>query len=103
MNPHRFLCSHLVVLRNNSVESVVNLEEIWETGAVLESEEPVEAGSRVEIRCGKTFFSGRIVGVEAHEIGWRCEVAFSPMTQWNPDEFQPAHLLDVADLGKERD
>jgi|HubBroStandDraft_1064217.scaffolds.fasta_scaffold721174_2 hypothetical protein len=103
MNPHRFLCSHLVVLRNNSVDSVVNLEEIWEIGAVLESEEPVEEGSRAEIRCGKTFFAGRIVRVEAHEIGWRFEVEFSPMTRWNPDEFQPAHLLDASELGRDTD
>jgi hypothetical protein len=103
MNPHRFLCSHLVVLRNNSAESIVNLEEIWEIGAVLESETAVEEGSRVEIRAGKAFFAGRIVRVEAHEIGWRFEVEFSPMTRWNPEEFQPAHLLDASELGKKTD
>jgi hypothetical protein len=103
MNPHRFLCSHLVVLRNNSVESVVNMEEIWEIGAVLESEDPVEEGSRVEIRGGNSLFAGRIVRVEAHEIGWRFEVEFSPMTPWNLEKFQPEHLLDVSELGKDRD
>ena len=97
MNPQRFFCSHLVALRNNSVESIVNLEEIWENGAVLESEDAVGEGSRVELRCGRAFFAGQIVRVEAHEIGWRFEVAFSPMTPWNPDEFLPAHLLDVTE------
>jgi len=84
-------------LRNNSIESIVNLEEIWENGAVLESEEPVEVGSKIEMRCGAAFFAGRIVQVERHEIGWRFEVAFSPMTPWNPEEFQPEHLLDVSE------
>jgi hypothetical protein len=97
MNPQRFFCSHLVALRNNSIESTVNLEEIWKNGAVLESETPLEKGSRVELRCGRAFFAGRIVRVEAHEIGWRFEVEFSPMTPWDLDEFQPEHLLDVSE------
>jgi hypothetical protein len=98
MNPQRYLCSQLVALRNNSKDSVVNLEEIWKTGAVLESEEPVEQGAQVEIRCDPAFFAGRIVRVEAHESGWRIEVEFSPMTLWNPERFQPEHALDVAGL-----
>jgi hypothetical protein len=101
MNPQRFLCSQLVALRNNSIKAIVNLEEIWGNGAVLESEEPVEEGSRIEIRCGSAFFAGRIVQVVRHEFGWRLEVEFSPLTPWNPEEFQPAHLLDVSELGKD--
>jgi len=98
MNPRRYLCSQLVTLINKSGESVVNLEEIWEGGAALESENPVEEGAKVEIRCEKTFFAGRIVRVEAHEFGWRLEMEFSPMTPWNPEKFWPEHTLDVASL-----
>ena len=101
MNSQRFFCSHLVALRNNSIESIVNLEEIWGNGAVLESEEPVKEGSRVEIRSGPVFFAGRIVQVERHEFGWRFEVEFSPMTPWKLEQFQPEHLLDVSELGKD--
>jgi hypothetical protein len=105
MNPQRFFCSQLVALTNNTpgsaANTVVNLEEIWENGAVLESEEPVEEGSRIEIRCGSAFFAGRIVQVERHEVGWRFKVEFSPMTPWKPEEFQPEHLLDVTELGKD--
>jgi hypothetical protein len=103
MKPQRFLCSQLIGLRNNSVESFVNLEEIWENGAVLESEQPVQEGSKVEMRCGAAFFAGRIVQVERHEVGWRFEVEFSPMTPWNREKFQPEHLLDVSQLGKKPD
>jgi hypothetical protein len=103
MNSQRFFCSQLVALRNSSRESVVNLEEIWENGAVLESEDPVEEGTNVEIRSGSAFFASRIVQVERHEFGWRFEVEFSPMTPWNPVEFQPQHLLDVAMLEKDTD
>ena len=100
MNPQRFLCSQLVALRNNSIESIVNLEEIWENGAVLESEQPAQEGSKVEMRGGAAFFAGRIVQVERHEVGWRFEVEFSPMTPWSPEKFRPSHLLDVSQLGK---
>lgn len=99
MNSRRYLCSHLVSLRKNSGESaparVVNLEEIWQTGAVLESEEPVEEAARVEIHCGEAVFAGSIVQVSAHEFGWRIEVEFSPETPWSPDRFCPEHLLEL--------
>jgi hypothetical protein len=98
MDSARYLCSQLVSLKDRSGtptgNSVVNLEEIWRSGAVLESEQALEDGSRVEIRCGTTFFAAVVTGVEKHEFGWRVEVEFSPMTPWNPEEFQPEHLLD---------
>jgi hypothetical protein len=104
MNPQRYLCSQLVTLRYISGESpvdlVVNLEEIWEYGAVLESEEPLKGGTRAEIRCGTALFAGRIVQVEQHEFGWRLAVEFSPLTPWSIDKFQPQHLLNVSKRDK---
>ena len=108
MNLPRYLCSQLVELRIRTPEPglpqeanrIVNLEEIWTTGAVLESEEPAEEGAKAEIRCGGAFFAGSIVHVERHEFGWRLEMEFSPMTPWNVDQFQPEHLLDVSKLGE---
>jgi hypothetical protein len=102
MNVQRYLCSQLVTLRNNSGETVVNLEEIWTNGCVLEAEAPVEENSRVEIRCGGAFFSGSAVQVERHEFGWRLQVEFSPMTPWNPDQFRPEHLLDLSKIDLSR-
>src|ERR1700722_13699668 len=99
MSSGRYLCSQLVALRTNSVESavdqMVNLEEIWQRGAVLESEEAVERGAKVEIRCGSVFFAGRVIQVERHEYGCRFEMEFSPMTPWSLEQFQPLHLLDA--------
>jgi len=99
MSLPRYLCSQLVSLKTGSgtlpLDSVVNLEEIWQSGAVLESEQPIEEGSRIEIRCDKAFFAGRAIKVEQHEFGWRIEVEFSPMTLWKPEEFQPAHLFEL--------
>lgn len=105
MSSQRFFCSQLVALTNKSMESavetIVNLEEIWHTGAVLESEEMVVEGARIEIRCGPAFFAGHIVQVEPHQFGWRFEVEFSPKTPWKAEEFQPEHLLDLSKLAGE--
>jgi len=91
----RYLCSELVPLRVNSREFFVNLEEIWQSGAVLESEEPVPEGARFEIRHDAVFFAGEVIRVERHQFGWRIEVRFSPLTFWNPEEFRPLHMLAV--------
>jgi hypothetical protein len=98
MNPSRYLCSQLVDVRvsfhgRDAGKFVVNLEEIWQTGAVLEAETAIEQAARVEIRCGSVFFAGTVARVEPHKHGWRFEVEFSPLTPWNPEEFQPLHLL----------
>jgi|SRR5580692_393890 hypothetical protein len=108
MNPQRYLCSQLVELRIGTAEPglrwdanlIVNLEEIWTNGALLESEEPMQEGAKVEIRCGAAFFAGSLVRVERHEFGWRLEMEFSPLTPWNVEKFQPEHLLDVSKLSK---
>lgn len=102
MAPHRFLCSQLVALTHSSggttATSIVNLEEIWKNGAILEAETPVAEGAAMELDCGRARFAGRIVHIEPHEFGWRLEVEFSPGTPWNPEHFQPEHLLDPAML-----
>jgi hypothetical protein len=107
MTPQRFLCSHLVALADGSSETagdrIVNLEEIWTTGAILEAETVVMRGAKVELRCGPTLLKGRVVEVEAHEFGYRFEVEFSPKTPWRPEEFRPDHLLDSSTLGKPRE
>jgi hypothetical protein len=85
-------------MRVDSAQSIVNLEEIWRDGAVLESEGPVAEDSRVEIRCGTAYFAGRVARIERHEFGWRFEVEFSPMTPWFPEKFRPRHMLDVSEF-----
>jgi hypothetical protein len=92
--PH-YLCSELVALRIDTADSTVNLEEIWRAGAMLESEDPVAAGTSVEIRCGETFFAARVTQNQQHEFGWRVEVEFSPLTPWDPERFKPQHILGL--------
>lgn len=92
----RYLCSELVAVYTNNGESVVNLEEIWTTGAVLECEDPMEAGSSIEVKGGAVRFHGTVTNVELHDFGCRVEVEFSPLTPWNLESFTPQHLVDVS-------
>ncbi len=78
---------------------MVNLEEIWETGAILEAEEPAISGAPAELRCESAHLHGSIVSVQGHSMGWRIEMKFSPLTPWSPERFEPEHMLDVSELG----
>lgn len=79
---------------DRTVDLIVNLEEIWQTGAIVEGEpagpRPVTAGF-AQIQS----FSGRVLSVEEHEFGWRAEIQFSPLTPWSIELFCPQHLLGI--------
>lgn len=96
----RYLCSHLVRLVAEGREQWVNLEEIWESGAVLECEEPVDNGLQVEILAGETSFEGHATEVEQHEFGWRLTMTFSPLTPWKIELWRPEHTLNAEELGQ---
>ncbi len=97
--PIRYLCSDLVALHCAGVARTVNLEEIWESGAVLEAEEPLPTFAAAEIRSGGVRLCGRLTRVEKHAFGWRIEIQFSPLTPWSVEKYRPEHLLDVSELG----
>ena len=99
MAERRYLCSELVFLEAAESRVVVNLEEIWTTGAVIECETPVAAGLRFRLRAGSHMFWGAAVRVEPHEFGCRVEVEFSPMTPWKQEEYSPLHLFDPGTMG----
>jgi hypothetical protein len=76
----------------------VNLEEIWETGAVLESEESAPTNVPADLHCGGATLCGRLLRAEKHAFGWRLEIEFSPLTLWSPERFRPEHFLDPSSL-----
>jgi hypothetical protein len=98
VDARRYLCSDLVVLKTAGGDVTVNLEEIWESGAVLEAEQAFDDSSRVVMRGGGHGFSGRVLSCSRHEFGWRVELEFSPLTPWNPARFLPQHLTDPSGL-----
>ena len=94
----RYLCSQLVTLSWKDGSRVVILEEIWRSGAVLDSEQAVPEGVAVEIWTGTVRLYGTITGVRENELGWRIEVEFSPTVVWSRESFEPGHLFDPASV-----
>ncbi|MEP6716381.1 MAG: hypothetical protein ABJC09_12480 [Terriglobia bacterium] len=75
-----------------SLSQIVNMEEIWVEGAVLECEESVTAGVQASIEWGGFRLAGLVAEAAAHEFGWRVELEFSPQTPWSPEAAPPAHM-----------
>lgn len=101
MGERRYLCSELIFLEAEKTRTVVNLEEIWTTGAVIECETPpgtLDLGMRVRLRAGNRTFWASVTAAEQHEFGCRVAVEFSPMTPWKPEEYTPHHLFDPSSL-----
>ena len=76
----------------------MNIEEIWETGVVLESEAEMAVGVAAALAAGDAAFHGRTKEVQKEDFGWRVEMEFSPETPWLPERWRPDHLLDPAVL-----
>lgn len=96
--PVRYLCSQLVTLAWEEGATIVNLEEIQESGCVVESEAELGAGVEVELHCGGADFKGKVTKAEVHGFGWRIAIEFSPATRWKLGDFRPEHLFDPASL-----
>jgi hypothetical protein len=90
----RYLCSELITIARARDKSIVNLEEIWETGAFFEAETAIEKGETIDLLAREKIFRGQVKNVERHEFGWRVEMEFSPPVRWSVDDFRPQHMLD---------
>lgn len=78
-----------------SASQIVNMEEIWTGGTVLECEETVPVDVPAHVEWGGVRFAGRISEAEQHEFGWRVEMEFSPLNPWSPELAAPSHLLEI--------
>lgn len=101
----RCLCSELVTVRWQDAfgrrhEVVANLGEIWEEGAVLESEVPVRSDTLVRIESHAVELEGRVARCAADFMGYRIEVAFPEECRWSRERYEPQHFLDPRDLEK---
>jgi hypothetical protein len=95
----RFLCSDLVILSIDGQANFVNLEEIWRTGAVVDSEEGAEPAASAQIRAGTMAIGVVVERVERDEYGYRLELRFVD-AEWTPELFTPAHLTDLSTVGR---
>ena len=92
----RYLCSQLVRLVTEGREQWANLEEIRETGAVLDCEEQVTPDGAATFYAGDISFTGRITKAEKNRFGWRIELELE--TPWSIERWKPEHLLDPGKL-----
>ena len=99
----RYLCSELVTVEWRSVfdrerTEVVNLEEIWASGATLLFSAPIRPATPLRIACHGAEFHGRVVHCRADFIGYLVEVAFDDGSRWSPETYVPEHLFDPRSL-----
>jgi hypothetical protein len=94
-------CSELVsvvwINRNGGSESITgNLEEIGERSALLLTESPVPAGSRVHIVCRTHVLRGLTTTCEFDTLlGYFIAIELAPASRWSRQWFSPRHLLPV--------
>jgi hypothetical protein len=74
------------------------LEDISPSGACLQMECELAAGSEVAWDSPGRRFTGRVRYCEFREIGYFVGVEFAAGCEWSEASYQPAHLLDVKKL-----
>ena len=105
----RLLCSELV-----SVSWVANggrvrrdtgsLDDISESGACLQLEQAVPEEARITLKLGKHEVTGSVRYCVLKDLGYFVGVEFDPDCHWDPEDFEPEHLLDPRSVpGKSRE
>ena len=74
------------------------LENISQSGACLQFEEPVPLGVSVRFTCLKHEFVGEVRYCSYQEIGYFVGVQLAPKSHWSRRTFKPRHLLDLQEL-----
>lgn len=98
----RSWCSELVsvlrVTRGGRTESLPgNLEEIGERTALVLTDSPIAAESRVHVACNSHVLRGITKScTRDHTLGYFIEIELRPASIWSPQWFSPQHLFQSA-------
>jgi hypothetical protein len=93
------LCADLVDVQwkdpgGRTRRGVANLEDISLSGACLQVERPVPAGTNFRI----SYPNGELLGIVKYcvfrEVGYFLGIEFEPGSRWSQRHFRPQHLLD---------
>jgi hypothetical protein len=100
----RFMCADLVKIQlrggsKSHAATVANLEDISPSGACLQVEEAILAGTDIEILCSRCRLRGKVKYCNFVDTGYQVGVQFSKPKSWSLRRFQPRHFLDIAILG----
>ena len=97
----RLWCSHLIRVRLEDADGrtlAANLEDISPSGACLQTEEPLAAGTRVCLLLGRQRFPGTVRYAVVNEVGHFAGVQFDGGRKWSREAFEPQHLTDPAEM-----
>ncbi len=97
------LCSDLIEVwwkdkSGRPARTNANLEDISNSGACLQFEEPVPEGAVVHICLPVQEIEARVQYCVFRETGYFAGVLFAPGFEWDERTFQPKHLLDPRTL-----
>jgi len=74
------------------------LEDICASGACIQMEAPVPAGTAIRWRSPAQEFNGKVRYCVYREIGYFVGVEFLADSRWSKKAFRPQHLLDLKKL-----
>lgn len=104
----RMLCSELLCLHVESAPGVrqkirANLEEIWTSGAILQTDSPIPPLSRVWFSRHGNRFLGRAGSISfLPGLGHFIEMQFEAGSRWFEQSYRPKHMLNPHALSKEQ-
>lgn len=93
------LCADLVEIQwkdpsGRTRRGVANLEDISLSGACLQVERPVPAGTVFRMSYPNGELTGKVKYCVFREIGYFLGVEFEQGSRWSQRHFRPQHLLD---------
>lgn len=99
----RLLCADLVdvtwALKSGRKRRVtVSLDDISESGACIQLEQPLAIGTRMSVVFPKGEMTGSVRYCVLRELGYFIGIEFDLDCQWSPEDYLPQHLLDPRDM-----
>jgi hypothetical protein len=94
------LCSEILNLRLQSGEGSgrelkVNLEEIWSSGALFLTDEPIRPLTPLWFAGGGYEFRGQVIArTLLRGLGYFIEMRFHPACTWSEEKYRPKHLFN---------
>jgi hypothetical protein len=94
------LCSEILNLHlragaGDEREVEVNLEEIWSTGALFLTDEPIQPLTSLRFAGGGCEFQGQVIAQTLlRGLGYFIEMRFQPGCVWSEQQYRPKHLFN---------